>query len=138
MKLKNLSFCVLFNILIIELLEVQLNFNLFSFFFKSYILIQLVYACVRLSVEVLKLRSRLSVCPSIEVLKHRARSCPSVRGFLSVCLSKQISTSNYLEPNDPLKFFHTFKLGALFNSANFQIPGTDGSEFFKCTNPTGI
>jgi len=29
MKLKKLSFCVLLNILIIELLEVQLGFNLF-------------------------------------------------------------------------------------------------------------
>ncbi len=64
--------------------------------------------------------------------------CSSVRGFLSVCLSKQISTSNYLELGGPLKFFHPPKLEALFDSVNFQIPKTDGSEFFKSTDPVGM
>ncbi len=41
---------------------------------------------------------------------------------------KQISTSNCLEPDGSLKFFHPPKLGALFDSPNFQIPGFDGSE----------
>jgi hypothetical protein len=51
---------------------------------------------------------------------------------------KQISTSNCLEPGGSLMFFHPPKLGALFDSANFQIPGTDGSEFFKYTYPAGM
>jgi hypothetical protein len=37
---------------------------------------------------------------------------------------RQISTSNCLEPGGSLKFFHPPKLGALFDFANFQIPGT--------------
>jgi hypothetical protein len=47
---------------------------------------------------------------------------------------KQIFTSNCLELGGPLKFFHPSKLGALFDSANFQIPGIDGSEFLKSTD----
>jgi hypothetical protein len=48
--------------------------------------------------------------------------------FKRVLKKKQISTSHYLELDDFLKFFHPPKLGALFDSANFQIPETDGSE----------
>ncbi len=44
---------------------------------------------------------------------------------LKLVLKKnQISTSNCLEPGGSLKFFHPPKLGALFDFANFQIPGT--------------
>jgi hypothetical protein len=42
---------------------------------------------------------------------------------------KPISTSNCLEPGGSLKFFHPPKLGALFDFANFQIPGRTGFEF---------
>jgi hypothetical protein len=41
---------------------------------------------------------------------------------------KKKSTSNCLEPDGSLKFFHPPKLEALFDSPNFQIPRTDGSE----------
>jgi hypothetical protein len=49
--------------------------------------------------------------------------------YISVVLKRvlkknQISTSNCLEPGGCLKFFHPPKLGALFDFANFQIPGT--------------
>ncbi len=54
----------------------------------------------------------------------------------SIWVSRLIFTLNCLEPDGSLKFFHPPKLGALFDSANFQIPGTDGSEFFKSTSTT--
>jgi len=48
--------------------------------------------------------------------------------YISVVLKRvleknQISTSNCLEPGSSLKFFHPPELGALFDFANFQIPG---------------
>jgi hypothetical protein len=46
-----------------------------------------------------------------------------------VLKKNQISTSNYLEPGGSLKFFHPPKLGALFDFANFKIPGRIGFEF---------
>ncbi len=46
-----------------------------------------------------------------------------------VLKKNQISTSNYLEPGGSLKFLHPPKLGALFDFANFQIPGRIGFEF---------
>jgi hypothetical protein len=49
-----------------------------------------------------------------------------------VLKKKQISTSNCLEPDGSLKFFHPSKLGALFDSANFQIPGI---EWRVCNTP---
>jgi hypothetical protein len=55
-----------------------------------------------------------------------------------VLKKNQISTSNCLEPGGCLKFFHPPKLGALFDFANFQILGTDDSEFFKSTDPAGM
>ncbi len=45
-----------------------------------------------------------------------------------VLKKKKKSTSNCLEPGGSLKFFHPPKLGALFDSPNFQIPGIDGFE----------
>ncbi len=93
---------------------------------------------VRLSVEVLKPRSRLFVCLSrswnpdrdpsvrlsVEVLKPRSQPVNSlyqltvwVRGI-------------HLELSITRRFFEVFsptQTRALFDSANFQIPGTDGS-----------
>ncbi len=86
-----------------------------------------------------------SVCPGIVGQSVLWRGLYICRGgsrylwFSNVFWKKkQISTSNCLEPDGSLKFFHPSKLGALFDSANFQIPGTDGSEFFKSTNPVGM
>jgi hypothetical protein len=46
-----------------------------------------------------------------------------------------MSTQNCLEPGGSVKFFNHPKLGALFDSANFQIPGTDGSLILNFSNP---
>jgi hypothetical protein len=46
-----------------------------------------------------------------------------------VLKKNQISTSNCLELGGSLKFFHPPKLGALFDFANFQIPGRIGFQF---------
>jgi hypothetical protein len=45
-----------------------------------------------------------------------------------VVLKRVLKKKTNLEPDGSLKFFHPPKLGALFDSANFQIPRTDGSE----------
>jgi hypothetical protein len=52
-----------------------------------------------------------------------------------VLKKNQISTSNCLEPDGSLKFFHPPKLGALFDFANFQIPGTINS-LRPCVRPS--
>jgi hypothetical protein len=46
-----------------------------------------------------------------------------------VLKKNQISTSNCLEPGGSLKLFHPPKLGALFDFANFQIPGRTSFQF---------
>ncbi len=45
-----------------------------------------------------------------------------------VVLKRVLKKKTNLEPDGSLKFFHPPKLGALFDSPNFQIPGFDGSE----------
>jgi hypothetical protein len=59
--------------------------------------------------------------------------------YISVVLKRVLK--KYIYPpwivwNPPVLW--SLKLGAHFDSVNFQIPGTDDSEFFKSTDPTSM
>jgi hypothetical protein len=67
---------------------------------------------------------------NVDISDYQNNQIPGYFYGFQTCFEKkkQISTSNCLEPGSSLKFFHPPKLGALFDSTNFQIPGIDGSE----------